>query len=196
MTRSRAIRAAFLLAAILGGTTAASGDGWNGDANLLLGGKSLDKGNWAPTDRQGEIGVTTNWRGPQWPVALAVDLLAASRSASIASGGFTQQKAQTSELDLGVRKTWTPDAHFRPFAGGGLALASAEIDKTGPAGTVSANDGGTGIWIDGGVYWTLSEAFNLGFDVRITEAQVRLYGSAMNAGGFHFGLLAGYHWGR
>jgi opacity protein-like surface antigen len=195
MKNKSAIFAAALAAALLGMAAGARAQGWNGDMNLLIAGKSLDKDKWAPTDQQGEIGLLSNWQGREWPVTLAVDLLAASRSAEISSGGFTRQKAKTSELDLGVRKIWRPDAHFRPYAGGGLALASAQIDKTGPSGTISDNDSGTGIWLNGGVFWTLSEVFNLGFDIRISGADVRLFGVNRSAGGAHLGLLAGYHWG-
>ena len=193
--KKTAILAVVLAAAVLSGAARASSSGWKGDADILIAGKSLDKNQWAPTDQQGEIGLLSNWQGPEWPIALAVDLLSASRNATISSGGFTGQKGKTSEFDLGVRKIWRPDARFRPFAGGGFALASGEIDKTGPAGTISDKDSGVGIWLNGGVFWTLSEAFNLGFDVRISGAQVRLFGSDVSAGGFHLGLLAGYHWG-
>ena len=186
---------AVLTGALLAGAKDAAAEGRNGDINLLIAGKSLDKDKWGPTDQQGEVGLLSNWQGRDWPVTLAVDLLAANRNASISSGGFTEQKAKTSELDLGVRKIWRTDAHFRPYVGGGLALASAQIDKTGPAGTVSEHDNGTGIWLNGGVFWTLSTAFNLGFDVRLSGGDVRLYGVNRSAGGLHLGLLAGYHWG-
>ena len=195
MKNKATILAAALTAAVLGGAAESRGGGWSGDANILLAGKHLDNGDWGPTDSQGEIGLVTNWRGPSWPVALAADFLASSHDADISRDGFTEQRGKTSELDLGARKIWRPDARMRPYAGGGLALASGELTRTGPAGTISDSDSGAGLWLDGGVFWTLSEAFNLGFDVRISAANVRLLGADRNAGGFHLGLLAGYHWG-
>ena len=180
---------------ILCGAGGARGEGWKGDANILIAGKHLDHDDWGETDSQGEIGLATNWQGPRWPIALAADLLASSRDTSISRDGFTEQKGSTSELDLGARKIWRPDPSLRPYAGGGLDLASAEIERTGPGGRISDRDSGVGIWLDGGFMWTLSEVFNLGFDVRLSGAQVRLFGRDVAAGGLHLGLLAGYHWG-
>ncbi len=187
--------AAALAAAILGGAAGARAEGWKGDANILLAGKHLDNGDWGPTDSQGEIGLITNWQGPQWPVALAADFLASSHDASISRDGFTEQRAHTSELDLGVRKIWRPDARIRPFVGGGLGLLSATIERTGPFGRISDDDSGAGLWLDGGVFWTLSQAFNLGFDARLSGANVHLFGVDRNAGGLSLGVMAGYHWG-
>jgi opacity protein-like surface antigen len=195
MRKKSALFVTAMTAVLLTGAAGARAQGRNGDINFLIAGKSLDKDKWGPTDQQGEAGLLSNWQGRDWPVALAVDLLAANRNASISAGGFTEQKAKTSELDLGVRKVWRTDARFRPYAGGGLALASAQIDKTGPGVAVSEHDNGTGVWLDGGVFWTLSEVFNLGFDVRLSGASVRLYGVERNAGGLHLGMMAGYHWG-
>jgi hypothetical protein len=186
---------ALLVVATLIASTGAWSQGWSGDARFLLATKGLSKNDWSPTEQQTEIGVLTDWRGPDWPVDLAVDFLAAGRNADISSGGFTRQKANTSELDLGVRKIWRPDARLRPYAGGGLALASARLEKTGPAGDISDDDSGTGIWLNGGVFWTLSGSFDLGFDARLSGADVRLFGVKRSAGGAHLGLTAGYHWG-
>jgi hypothetical protein len=193
MKKNNMAIAALMAAAILG--SEAWGESWKGDANLLFAGKTLDSGDWTPTNHQGEIGVVTNWRRSDWPVALAADLLAAGRDETISQGGFTDQKASTSELDLGVRKIWREETPIRPYIGGGFGIMSGEIKRTGPAGTVSDHDGGLGIWFDGGVVWTLRKALNLGVDVRISNAHIRLLGQDRNAGGAHLGLTAGYHWG-
>lgn len=195
MKNKTAVLAAALAAAVVGGSAQARADGWKGDANILIAGKSLDGGDWGPTDRQGELGVITNWQGPQWPVAIAADFLAAGSDESIGRDGFTEQRGRTRELDLGARKIFRPDPRLRPFVGGGLDLASAEIERIGPEGRISDEDHGVGLWVDGGVFWTLSEAFNLGVDARISAAQVHLFGLDRNAGGFHLGLMGGYHWG-
>jgi hypothetical protein len=195
MKNQTAIMAAVLTAAVLGGTAGAWGAGSRGDVNVLVAGKHLDNGDWGPTDSQGEIGAMTNWQGPGWPVSLAADFLASSHETSISRDGFTEQRGRTSEADLGARKIWRPTPHLRPYAGGGLALVSAEIDRTGPFGRISDADSGAGLWFDGGVFWTLGESFNVGFDSRISAANVHLFGADRNGGGFHLGVLAGYHWG-
>lgn len=189
--------AAVFAAAILGGAPAASvqGQGSKGDVNVLVAGKHLDNGDWGANDSQGELGVMTNWQGPGWPVAAAADFLGSSDESSISRDGFTEQRGRTSEIDLGARKVWRPTPHLRPYAGGGPALVSAELDRTGPFGRISDRDSGVGLWVDGGVFWTLGESFNLGFDTRLSAASVRLFGVDRNAGGLHLGVLAGWHWG-
>ena len=190
-----AILSVLFAAAALGRTMPAVGEDWNGDINVLLAGKRLDNNEWAPTQRQGELGLQTDFQPPAWPVALAVDFLAAGANTPVSYRGFTEQRARTSELDLGVRKIFRPAALVRPYVGGGLALASAELEYAGPFGTISDHDGGAGAWIGGGVFWTLASAFNIGLDAKFSSAQVNLFGQSMDAGGFHLGLLLGYHWG-
>lgn len=173
----------------------ALGDDWSGDIDLLLAGKHLSAQDWGPTDRQGELGLMSNWQDRAWPVALAFDLLAARRDADFQEGGFNWQHAQTTEMDVGARKIWRPGDIVRPYAGGGLTLASAELERTGPAGSASDSSGGVGLWLGGGVAWTLGQAFNIGVDAKFSRAEVDLLGAQRNAGGFHLGLLLGYHWG-
>lgn len=195
MKNKTAVLAAALAAAVAGGAAQARAGGWTGDANVLLAGKHLDGGDWGATDRMGELGVITNTRGPEWPVAIAADLLFAGRDETISRDGFTEQRGHTTELELGARKVWRADAHVRPYFGGGFDFASAELERIGPEGRVSDDDAGVGLWVDGGVFWTLSEVFNVGVDLRFSGASVHLLGADRNAGGASLGLLAGYHWG-
>lgn len=183
-----------LAALVLAAQAPVSGQGWGGDADFLLAGKHLDHDDWDPTSHQGELGVLTNWRGPDWPVALAADLLVSGADEDASRGGFTEQRGSTSELDLGVRKVFRTGAHARPYVGGGLGAVSGRIELRGPAGTVSDRDSGLGVWLNGGIFWTI-DAFNIGADVRLSSAQVRLFGADKNAGGVHLGMLVGYHWG-
>lgn len=191
------IRTAHLIVlAVLVGAAVPAAAAWDGDFNLLLAGKRLNDYEWGPTDRQGELGLQTNWRGQDWPVALAADLLFSGRDRGfISSRGFTEQSARTSELDLGARKIWRPGPNARPYFGGGLAIVSGELELRGPPGVTVDRDDGAGVWLGGGIFWTLGSAFNLGLDAKITAAGVRLFGVRRNAGGLHLGLLLGYHWG-
>lgn len=187
--------AALAALTILAAASPSLAAGWKGDANVFLGGKALDAGDWGPTDQQGELGLQTNFTGPEWPISLALDLLTSGRDGDIAQGPFTEQHGRTTEVDLGVRKLWTSDHVVRPYVGGGLAFASGELEKTGPYRAVSDSDNGVGLWIDAGLVWTVSRALNLGFDARISTAEIHLFGQDRNAGGLHLGLLLGYHWG-
>jgi opacity protein-like surface antigen len=195
MKNKTAVLAAALAAAVVGGVQQARAGGWNGDANILVAGKHLDSGDWGVTDRMGELGVITNWTGPQWPVSLAADFLAAGDSESISRDGFTEQRGHTRELMLGARKIFRPDAHIRPYFGGGFDFASAELERIGPFERISDEDSGLGLWVDGGVFWTINEVLNLGVDLRFSGANVHLLGSDRNAGGASLGVTAGYHWG-
>lgn len=166
-------------------------DAWTGNANILLGGKTLDEDDWEPAERQGEFGIEIDFRKKDWPINIAIDLLGA---AGEETEGFTKRESRTSEFNIGVRKVWGQFPHLRPFIGGGLSFIRAEDEVTVLGFTVSDDDSGTGIWLGGGVYWTLEEHFNIGFELKSSFAEVTLFNKDVNAGGGHFGFLAGYHW--
>jgi hypothetical protein len=48
--------------------------------------------------------------------------------------------------------------------------------------------------LDTGIYWTLAEHLNIGFELRWSKADVSAYGIDVDAGGTHAGLFVGYHW--
>jgi hypothetical protein len=103
--------------------------------------------------------------------------------------------AHTFELDLGARKIWRKKAALRPFAGAGPALAYGYLSDIGQNSTTTSRAFGEGFWLDAGVYWAATDVFNLGFDARYSYADVRLFGLERNAGGFHIGMILGYHFG-
>ena len=168
----------------------AAGD-WTGNANIFLGTKSLGN-EWDPVESQAEVGIMLDFGMQEWPVNLALDYL--SSSAEETTGGMDVEGA-TTELDIGVRKYWG-DGNMRPFLGGGVSIISTEFNVVG----ISDCDGdATGGWIDAGILWTVGQAFNVGFDVRSSSADVELEcsnGAILEggAGGAHFGLLVGFHW--
>ncbi|VAW50117.1 hypothetical protein MNBD_GAMMA06-1839 [hydrothermal vent metagenome] len=176
--------------------TSANAGEWTGNVNFFLGQKTLDKDDWEPLDKQPEFGVLIDFKQQDWPVSIAIDLLGSSDETTFNEPGFgnISIEAQTSELNLGVRKIWnTPNSSIRPYIGGGLALINAEIGATGFI-PVSDNDNGTGFWFGGGIYWTLNQSFNIGLDLRYSQADVTLFDESGDAGGTHAGLMLGYHW--
>lgn len=186
--------AALIVAASLAAPSLAAAGDWKGDVNVLLAGKHLDS-DWTPTEHQGELGLETSWEGPDWPIDIAADALFSGATADLNDDGFTKQRGETSELDLGVRKIWRPAPMVRPYLGGGLAAVRGRIERSNPFVTVSDENSAAGVWFGGGVYWTLAKAFNLGLDARVSNAEMKLFGVTRNAGGVHLGLLLGYHWG-
>lgn len=187
---------ALSLSAALRGPAAAQETGWTGNANFLLGAKALDKDEWEPAEEQAEFGAEVDFRGRDWPVNIAVDFLGAAGEGKVyTSLGEAKFESETSELSVGVRKVWDGSPHVRPYIGGGLTLAkaTARISLLGLTLEDSAN--GTGYWLGGGIYWTLSGSFNIGMEFRSSSAKAKLFGQDVKAGGGHFGLLLGYHWG-
>lgn len=170
----------------------AEGSAWSGNVNLLFGTKGLDDVYWYPVEKQGEFGVMLDFKQEAWPFSIAIDMLGSG--ADDTSTGFYVE-GRTSEFDLGVRKIFElPDSTIRPFIGGGLAMVSAEYTVGLGGLAVTDSDAGVGIWLNGGVYWTLAQSFNLGFQVRTSSGDVTLYGVEGSAGGGHAGFMVGYHW--
>jgi opacity protein-like surface antigen len=106
------------------------------------------------------------------------------------AGRVTRVSAEISELHLGVRKVWDRDLFFRPFAVGGIALVTAELQKLG----VEEEGDGVGFWVNAGINLALTAHFNLGAEVRYSRAKVDLAGKDRQAGVLTVGALAGFHW--
>jgi len=135
------------------------------------------------------FGVLVDFKQKNWPISIAIDLLGSLDQETISG---VEREGRTSEFDIGVRKIWeVAGSSIRPFIGGGLAFLNAEKED---AGIFSVNDSGTGIWLNGGVYWTIGQHFNLGLQARYSQAEVTLFGANVEAGGTHAGIMLGYHW--
>lgn len=163
----------------------------SGNVNFLLGTKSLDSDDWGPFDEQAEFGVLVDFKQKNWPISMAIDILGSLDKETLLG---VETEGSTSEFDIGIRKIWeVSGSSIRPFIGGGLAFINAELKKNTFV-TVSDDDNGTGIWLNGGVYWTLGQHFNLGIQARYSKAEVTLFGIDGEAGGTHAGVMLGYHW--
>lgn len=169
-----------------------------GNINILLGAKALDEDDWEPVDEHAEFAIKFDFRPASWPVNLAIDLRGSASDEETFFDPFfgtIEVEAETTEWNFGVRKIWEDYHLVRPFIGGGLSLGRAEMTVTIPGvGSASESDSGIGIWIGGGVYWTLAEHFNLGLELMISTIDIEIAGVDTDAGGGHFGFLAGYHW--
>jgi hypothetical protein len=172
---------------------------WTGNINGFLGMKYLDEDDWEPLEEQMEFGVKLDFKQQTWPVSIAIDFLASSDDTTMSFYDpvygtiYAEVEGTTSEFCLGVRKIWDYSPSIRPFIGSGLAMINAEIEAEAYGLGVSVDDA-MGFWLEGGIYWTLPEHFNIGFDLRWSKAQVIFYGVDGEAGGTHAGLFLGYHW--
>ncbi len=176
-----------LLAAFLAWTVPAHAQGtgstFTGNINLFLGAKALDKAEWEPLEEHSEAGFVADFGPANWPVSIEIRMLHSESDQS-----FLGITANTTELDLGVRKTWV-SGNMHPYIGGGIASIEAELDD----GFTTVSGSGTGIWLGGGIYWVLGQHFNLGFDFMSSTADVTIVGVNADAGGGHFNFLLGYH---
>lgn len=172
-----------------------------GEVNFFLGQKALSSSDWEPVETQGEFGAVMSFGQKDWPVSIAVDVLvsAAEKDATDPFLGSYTFTGTTYEIDFGVRKVWGKKA-TRPYVGAGIGLigGGAEL-KTGFA-SVDADDMGFGFWVDAGIFWRLGSHFNIGLDLRYSDAEVDLdFGNGfiaqdIDAGGFSYGLLLGFGW--
>lgn len=181
-----------LLVPVLSGTmSAALAGSWTGNVNAFLGMKYLDEDDWSPMEEQPEGGILFDIGKIDWPVHILVESMY-SMDDDVISG--VDVEATTTELILGVKKIWAPNSSIRPYIGGGLCFASAELKGSQGYQQVSDDDSGTGFSICGGVYWTIGRHFNLGLDLRYSTVEATLYETDAAIGGTHSGLLLGYHW--
>ena len=153
-----------------------------------------------------------------WPVALALDLMSSSDDSSLTDTEGPISSTLTTdvdilEFDIGVRKFWGQKA--RPYIGGGLAVARVEgkvVERfsfddqpSDPFTIVDDSDTGFGYWLDAGFMYTFGRSFNLGVDLRYSDASVTLQGTPLEAGeggpsldvdggGTQIGVLLGFHW--
>jgi len=169
----------------------ANAEEFTGNVNFLLGQKSLKSEDWEPLEDQLAFAIMVDFKQDHWPVSIALDLLGSYDEETILGVKF---EGMTSEFDAGVRKIWElSEGQIKPYIGGGLAFVSAEI-KAIDFLTVSDDDNAVGYWLNGGIYWTLNQHFNLGFDLRYSDAGVTLAGIDVEAGGTTAGIFLGYHW--
>jgi hypothetical protein len=156
---------------------------------------------WKPVDEQDELGATFDLRGVGWPFSIDLGYLYATKkgnastvlSVNNVNTAFDnlEREATTEEVDAGIKKIWTDKRDFSVFLGGGAAwirgklkyldVANFDESKVGWYGTV-------------GFYWTIAKFLNLGVTGRYSDVRLDLGGlKDVNAGGWHYGFLAGVH---
>lgn len=170
---------------------------YSGNVNLFLGAKALDTDFWGPLDEQAQVGFIIDWKKSDWPLSIAIDLLASSENQLYydrALNTFFDVEGSTTELNVGIRKIWDDHPTARPYVGGGIAFIHAMVSLNDGAIKISDDNSGTGFWINFGVYWTLADSFNIGFDFRYSQARAELFGFTGDIGGGHAGFLLGYSW--
>ena len=209
MTRQAGFVCGILAAVALVALPASAG----GDANVLFGQKTLNGSTLdaARVDGQSQFGVAVTLDF-EWPVALAFDLMTSSdRATTTVTAGtpidYTTD-VETMEFDVGVRKLWGD--RLQPYAGAGLAWLQLDTTQhmSGSLGggstfdTLVIDDSNStiGYWVNGGLLYRIGARFNVGIDVRYSNADVSLTPAAdpepvdLGAGGTQYAVALGFHW--
>jgi hypothetical protein len=182
-----------VLVALIAFAVAASPALAGGNANGILGIRTLDEDDWEPIETQGVFGVNVDIGGKSWPVHIE---FGSHFSGAEEDDGAVELTGGMFELHVGVMKDWALSSGTHPFVGGGLALISAAAELEGP-GNVSVDDDDQtgGVYVHGGVFWRLGGHFNLGIDGRITAGgDADLFGGEVSTNYWQLGLILGGGW--
>jgi opacity protein-like surface antigen len=172
---------------------AAEASEYTGNVRGFIGQKSLDDDDWSPVDKHGSMGVFFDIKKHSWPVSIAIDLIG---SGDIHENGALKTEGFTGEHRFGIRKTFDVESSsIHPYIGGGVTfICAVEKHKNAGVQTSKDDDDAAGAWVGAGMYYTVTEHFNVGVDVSYSEAEVTLFGVDREAGGVNTGITAGYHW--
>jgi outer membrane protein W len=98
------------------------------------------------------------------------------------------------EAQLGLRKVFELQSQFRPYIGGGVNFAYATQTNNDGTGKTEEEDMDTGLWLNGGIDYLLTEQITAGVDLRYATADVELYGESVDLDATAFGVSLGYRW--
>jgi len=165
---------------------------WTGNINAFLGMKYLDSDDWMDEfQEQAEGGVLFDIKKNDWPICVVFESLYSMDVAEVLGVNI---EVSTSEFFLGAGKTWALNSTIRPFVRTGINIISVEQKNNFESRSETLDESGTGFAISGGIYWTMSQHFNLGLSARYSKSTIDFDDSEVEAGGTHSGLVIGYHW--
>lgn len=164
----------------------------SGNLNVFIGSKTLNEDDWEPVDEQLEIGGMFDYRPPNWPISLAVDLLY--------SFGDDEQfgielENRFLELDVGFKFIMENPSTINPFIAGGVAFVEAEAEGDfWDVFDLQDDTSGTGLWLSGGAYVTMNNNLNLGLNIRWSDVEADWHSFDIDLGGSRIGGFIGVHW--
>jgi len=188
-----------------------------GRLSITLGQKTLDD-DAKPAEVQNVFGARWTFGKKSWPIMFAVDLSTSTGDGSEASTyayyvpyygyyyGTLNADVSTTTVSFGVRKEWGKSM-TRPFVGGGVewirADAKVNVAFSGipfpPLVFVDDDDSSIGYWAEAGVLWQVGKHFDIGFNVRYSDAEASLEDTLgfpvdINLSGFGYDVLLGTRW--
>lgn len=189
MSRKLNLLAACLALALAGTPVLA-----DGNVNFTLGSRTLDENDFEPVDTQTFIGAEVDFAISDWPINLAGGIYRSTKSDSI---GSADVEATITEVSFGAMKTWDVMGNMHPFVGGGLSMVQVEAEADAGGVSTSDDDTGTAFYAEGGVYWRLGSAMNLGAHGRFNRGSSHdIGGGDIDSDYFQIGVLAGFAFGR
>jgi hypothetical protein len=163
---------------------------------LYLGVRALDEDDWAPVEDQRTIGLEYVHEHPDSVFGFELGVFASEDTKDnvpIPGGGTVDVRGRTSELSIGIRKTFGTEAvTVHPYLGGGLAAIRAEF--RGVSGGVPAKDedDSTGVYLHGGIDIDIGPSAFLGIDLRcLRGTDITLFGASGTADYVQFALVLG-----
>lgn len=171
-----------------------------GNINYTYGQEIMNHKDWHPVDCLNEGQLSFDIRDKSWPISIYIAYSEASgKKNSIIQGYDTKLGLNTKEIDCGVKKIIDDEtSNFHLYLAGGLSTIIAEakmsISYMGDSISMNRMDNNPGLWASTGLYYTIADIVNLGIGVKYSTARVDFDGSEkLEIGGFHYGVLVGYH---
>lgn len=161
------------------------------NAKAYFGGRTIDDSAWSAQDGHGSVGILSDYYIGSHGVRLAVDLFGSGSEDPTSSD---VKGAYTAEAQLGLRKyfEWTP--RIQPYVGGGINLAYATQTNNDGSGNTEQEDMDTGLWVNGGIDYFVTDRITAGLDLRYATADVELFDESINLNALSTGVSLGYRW--
>ncbi len=174
----------------------------SGNANFVIGQRSIDTGqdDLDDVEDQPAFGVNVDFNTGDLPFSWVIGLHASTKDDTVNLGGGASGDvtASLTELSFGLGWMWGKEK-MHPYVGGGLTYvqASVELDISGPGSSFSfdEDDQSPALYVDGGIYWRLGSAFNLGVGARIVEGtDFEVNGDSFDADYMQGHVVLGWGW--
>lgn len=169
----------------------------DGNVNFMVGLRSLEGDVWDTLDDQILFGAMVDLGDADWPVHIEIGAFYSDDKLTdtILGFGSLSFSASVADVGVGVQKGWDLRHGFRPFVGGGLAVATAHVAISGAGVHLSDSDTSAGIYGHGGILWRIQPRLNVGLDLRaLRGTDIELAGMEDDADYLQVSLLLGWGW--
>lgn len=161
------------------------------NTKAYFGGKTINDRAWSAQDSHGSIGLLTDFNTRFHGLRVAVDLFGSGSEDSTTS---QVKGTYMAEAQLGLRKVFDLQSRFKPYLGGGVNFAYATQTNDDGSEKTEEEDMDTGLWLNAGADYLLTDRFTAGIDLRYATAKVELYDESVELDAAAFGISLGYRW--